>query len=63
MIYATQNSQAPTVPTPAYVKDCLEIARQATWQALTIGAVTYVLPKANQDYLDATKDVYLTAWP
>jgi hypothetical protein len=63
MIYASKHSQAPTGPTTAYVRECLEIARQATWEGLANGAVTYVLPKANQGFLDAVKDVYLNWGP
>jgi hypothetical protein len=63
MVYATKHSQAPEEPTPAYVKSCLEIARQAAWEGVTNGAVTYVLQKANQSYLDAVKDVYLQWQP
>ena len=58
MIYASKHSEAPTGPEPGYVRDCLAIASQATQEGLADGAVTYVLPKGNQDFLNAVKQQY-----
>jgi len=58
MIYAMRHSQSPDIPTPAYVKECLDIALKATEEGLADGAVTYGLPKDKPLFVEAVATVY-----
>jgi hypothetical protein len=51
MVYASKHSQSPDIPTPSYVKDCLDIALTATKNGLANGVVTYRLPKNDPAFL------------
>jgi hypothetical protein len=58
MVYATKHSASPDQPTPAYVKECLDIGLKATEKGLADGAVTYCLPKDKPSFVEAVATVY-----
>lgn len=58
MVYAVKHSQSSDHPTPAYVKNCLEIGLAATEKGVTSGVVTYCLPKDNPEFVKSVAEVY-----
>jgi len=58
MIYATKHSQSSDLPTPAFIRKCLEIGLETTARGLADGVCTYCLPKDKPEFLDAVAAVY-----
>ena len=58
MVYATKHSGSPDHPTPAYIKECLNIGLKATEKGLADGVVTYCLPKDKSSFVEAVAAVY-----
>jgi hypothetical protein len=58
MIYATRHSQSSDLPTPAFIRKCLEIGLEATAKGLADGVCTYCLPKDKSEFADAVAAVY-----
>jgi hypothetical protein len=58
MIYATKHSQSSDLPTPAFIRKCLEIGLEATAKGLADGVCTYCLPKDKSEFTDAVAAVY-----
>jgi len=59
MVYAEKHSESSDSPTPAYIKECLEIGLKATGDGLADGVVTYCLPKDNPLFKKSVGSVYL----
>lgn len=58
MVYAEKHSESSDLPTPAYMKKCLEIGLDATADGLANGVVTYCLPKENPLFVESAAAVY-----
>jgi hypothetical protein len=58
MIYATKHSQSSDLPTPAFIRKCLEIGLKATAKGSANGVCTYGLPKDKPEFTDAVAAVY-----
>jgi hypothetical protein len=58
MIYAMKHSQSPDVPTPAFVKRCLEIGLEASAKGAADGVMTYGLQKDDPEFIKAVAAVY-----
>lgn len=58
MVYATKYSTSRDSPTPAYVKECLEIGLKSTEDGLADGVVTYCLPKDNPLFVKSVAVAY-----
>ena len=58
MVYATKHSASPDPPTPAYIRECLDIGLKATENDLADGVVTYCLPKDKPPFVEAVAAVY-----
>jgi len=58
MVYAEKHSESPDSPTPAYVRECLEIGLQSTADGLADGVVTYCLPKDNPLFVKSVAVAY-----
>ena len=58
MVYGTKHSQSPDEPTPAYIKQCLEIGLEATKNGLASGVVMYCLPKDKPEFVNNVAEVY-----
>jgi hypothetical protein len=58
MIYATKHSQSSDLPTPAFIRACLEIGLEATAKGLADGVCTYCLPKDKPEFIEAVAAAY-----
>ena len=58
MIYALKHSQSPDVPTPDFVRRCLEIGLEASREGWADGVTTYGLPKDDPAFIRAVAAAY-----